>query len=113
MRKRILIVGSSELDFPISWLQCMRKHLLIEMKKCTWYAGIIIVVAWMVAIISLLEVCVFLDNERVQRSIENYNNGICRECGEALEYRGSSRNQHSRYDYYICPNGHVVEVCKG
>ena len=83
------------------------------MNKCTWYVGIIIVVAWMVAIISLLGVCVFLDNERVQRGIENYNNGICRECGEALEYRGSSRNQHSRYDYYICPNGHVVEVCKG
>ena len=83
------------------------------MKKCTWYAEIIIVVAWMVAIISLLGVCVFLDNERVQRGIENYNNGICRECGESLEYRGSSRSKGCRYDYYICPNGHVVEVCKG
>lgn len=58
------------------------------MKKCTWYAEMIIVVAWIVAIISLLGVCVFIDNERVQRGIENYNNGICRECGEALEYRG-------------------------
>ena len=83
------------------------------MKKCTRYAGIIIVVVWMVAITSLLGTCVFLDNERVQIGIENYNNGICRECGEALEYRGSSRNQHSRYDYYICLYGHVVEVCNG
>ena len=83
------------------------------MKKYTWYAGIIIVIAWMVAIVSLLGTCVFLDNERVQRDIENYNNGICRECGEALEYRGSSRSKGCRYDYYICPNGHVVGICKG
>lgn len=40
------------------------------MKKYTWYAGIIIVVAWMVAIISLLGTCVFLDNERVQKASE-------------------------------------------
>ena len=83
------------------------------MKKCTWYAGMIIVVAWVVMLVSLPIVCAFIYDETVQRGIENYNNGICRECGEKLEYRGSSRNQHSRYDYYICPNGHVVEVCKG
>lgn len=83
------------------------------MKKCTWYAGIIIVIAWMVAIISLLGTCVFLDNERVQKGIRNYNNGICKECGEPLEYRGSAKDRYMRYDYYICPNGHVVEVYNG
>ena len=30
------------------------------MKKYIWYVGIIIVVAWMVAIISLLGVCFYL-----------------------------------------------------
>ena len=83
------------------------------MRKYTWYVGMIIVVAWTVMLTSLPIVCTFIYDETIQRGIENYNNGICRECGEELEYRGSSRNQHSRYDYYICPNGHVVEVCKG
>lgn len=83
------------------------------MRKYTWYVGMIIVVAWTVMLTSLPIVCAFIYDETIQRGIENYNNGICRECGEELEYRGSSRNQHSRYDYYICPNGHVVEVCKG
>ena len=54
-----------------------------------------------------------INNAKIQSGIENYNNGICKECGEELEYRGSSRDNHSRYDYYICPNGHVVEVYRG
>lgn len=66
-----------------------------------------------VAIILLIVLYAYNYNVLVQKGVENYNNGICRECGEALEYKGSSRNQYSRYDYYICPNGHVVEVCKG
>ena len=83
------------------------------MKKCTWYAGMIIVVTWTVMLVSLPIACAFIYDETVQRGIENYNNGICRECGESLEYRGSSRSKGCRYDYYIGPNGHVVEVCKG
>lgn len=78
------------------------------MKECIWYAG-----AWMAVIILLFGAYVYLDNTRIQSGIKNYNNGICRECGEELEYKGSSRNQYSRYNYYICPNGHVVEVYKG
>lgn len=49
----------------------------------------------------------------MQRGVENYNDGICKECGGELEYRGSSRDDYRRYDYYICPNGHVVEVYHG
>lgn len=54
-----------------------------------------------------------INNAKIQSGIENYNNGICKECGEELEYRGSSRDGSKRYDYYICPNGHVVEVYRG
>lgn len=35
------------------------------------------------------------------------------ESGETGEYKGSSRNRYYRYDYYICPNGHIIEVFKG
>lgn len=66
-----------------------------------------------VVLVFLIVLYVCLYNAQVKKGVENYNNGICKECGEALVYKGSSRNQYSRYDYYICPNGHVVEVCKG
>lgn len=71
-----------------------------------------------VAILSILLVvaimlCIHSYNLALQKGIEDYNNGICRECGELLEYKGSSRSRYYRYDYYICPSGHVVEVFKG
>lgn len=75
-----------------------------------------LIVAVIIAVVILspfVWLVIYTNKIEVQKGIENYNNGVCKECGEELEYRGSSRDDYRRYDYYICPNGHVVEVYRG
>ena len=77
---------------------------------------ITIIVSLIIAVVILspfVWLVIYTNKIDVQRGIEDYNNGICKECGEELEYRGSSRDNYGRYDYYICQNGHIVEVYRG
>lgn len=82
---------------------------------CYDYDGIILVIPIIIVPI-LLAFTVFsvhCYNLSLQNGTKYYNNGICRECGGSFEYKGSSRDGCYRYDYYICPNGHIIEVFKG
>ncbi len=84
--------------------------------KCFIYDNICFIIPLAILftlLVTLIVFCIYSYNIALQNGVEDYNNGICKECGEPFEYKGSSRDKHYRYDYYICSNGHVIEVFKG
>lgn len=63
-----------------------------------------------ITIAVLIALVVGLNAFETSQNDDSWNSGICRYDGSKLTYNNSSIAKGSRTDFYICENGHIVEL---
>lgn len=71
-------------------------------------------IAVIISIVLLIGYCVFVG--KVNRSSNDssndikWNNGVCQKDNTSWKYSNSAHSRYWRYDYYVCEDGHVIEL---
>lgn len=67
-------------------------------------------IAVIISIVLLIGFCVFVG--KVNRSSNDIkcNNGVCPKDNTSWKYSNSAHSRYWRYDYYVCEDGHVIEL---
>lgn len=58
----------------------------------------------------LIGFCIFIGKVNHSSNDIKWNNGVCPKDNTPWKYSNSAHDRYWRYDYYICDNGHVIEL---
>ena len=73
----------------------------IKSKVKKWIVGIITA-----ALVSGAIIAACVTDRNID--MEQWNNGVCPQCGELWVFKGASRNKNSTYYYYSCDKDQIV-----
>lgn len=72
-----------------------------------------LIVKTMTVIVSLallIGFYIFISKVTYSSNSVKWNNGICPKDNTSWKYSNSAHSRYWRYDYYVCEDGHVIEL---
>lgn len=67
-------------------------------------------IAVIISIALLIGFCVFVGKVNRSSNDIKWNNGVCPKDNTSWKYSNSAHSRYWRYDYYVCEDGHVIEL---
>lgn len=67
-------------------------------------------IAVIISIVLLIGFCVFVGKVNRSSNDIKWNNGVCPKDNTSWKYSNSAHSRYWRYDYYVCKDGHVIEL---
>lgn len=67
-------------------------------------------IAVIISIVLLIGFCIFVGKVNRSSNDIKWNNGVCPKDNTSWKYSNSAHSRCWRYDYYVCEDGHVIEL---
>lgn len=67
-------------------------------------------IAVIISIVLLIGFCVLVGKVNRSSNDIKWNNGVCPKDNTSWKYSNSAHSRYWRYDYYVCEDGHVIEL---